>query len=156
MQSFHFFHVVLAILFRPKLHRSSFSAMPTLITFVIQDEEPTMAPPIPTSNTIPISAPKMKNSVQLTLDGDIAVPVSKSFPVASFRKKNGTNCFLHLQNHVHFHLFDVESLENTSALPDCRLLHLEQSAELNQVQMMQQVEKVLPQVQTGKPVPWNT
>jgi hypothetical protein len=89
-KGFHFSIAILTILFFQELHHFSFSAMPTLITYVIQDGQPTMAPSIPASNTIPIPAPKWKTCVQVKLNGDLAVPVSKSVTVPSFRKKNGT------------------------------------------------------------------
>jgi hypothetical protein len=87
---FHFFIVILTILFLPELHHFSFSAMPTLITFIIEDGEPTMAPSIPASKTIPMSASKVKKSVQRTLNGEHAAPVPNPVFVGTFTKKNGT------------------------------------------------------------------
>jgi hypothetical protein len=90
-KGFHFFIGIPTILFFQELHHFSFPAMPTLITFVIHDGKPTMTPSIPASNTIPIpGAPKLKTCVQVKLNGDLAVHVSKSVTVPSFRKKNGT------------------------------------------------------------------
>jgi hypothetical protein len=100
-KGFHFFHLftaILTILFFQELHHFSFSAMPTLITFVIQDGEPTMEPSIPASNTTLIPAHKLKTCVQVKLNGDLAVPVSKSVTVPSFRKKNDTLVFSHTRH----------------------------------------------------------
>jgi hypothetical protein len=89
-KGFHFFIVILTILFFPELPHLSFATMPTLITCVIQDGEPTMAPSIPASRTIPISASKLKKSVQRKINGEHAAPVPDPVIVPSFIKDNGT------------------------------------------------------------------